>query len=57
MQQEQNIEQPNKQQKGLYQMKKASIYKWRNDHRDQFNAYQRIAQRKFDNWKRVKKII
>ena len=56
MQQEQTIEQPKKHQKGLYQMKKASIYKWRENNKSKFNAYQRIAQKNYDNWRRIKTI-
>ena len=39
-----------------YEKNKPFILQWRINNKKKFNDYQRIMQRKYDNWKSIKKI-
>ena len=41
----------------LYQKNKKNIYNYRVNHHEKFKDYQRILQRKYDNYKRIARIF
>jgi len=40
-----------------YTQNKKHIYNWRETHKQEWLDYHKITQRKYDNWKRIKKIF